>query len=198
MCGGRFEVSNNANFHNPVLLHEVDSVPLSIIDIPLNLSERYRYIRYVFPDHIVKCIAELRCYCEKSGELSKISGTPFGNTGALNFESLKAFDNNWDSYCEMNIKEELNWIALDFGKSYKLKQLTFAPRSDTNYIIPGNLYELLYWHNGNWVSLGTKTASSSILKYQDVPEEALFLLKCLSGGIEERIFTYEDGKQVWW
>jgi hypothetical protein len=36
------------------------------------------------------------------------------------------------------------------------------------------------------------------LKYRDVPAGALLWLHNHSGGREERIFTYENGKQVWW
>ena len=36
------------------------------------------------------------------------------------------------------------------------------------------------------------------LEYDNVPDNALLLLRNLTKGKEERIFTYEDGKQVWW
>jgi hypothetical protein len=37
-----------------------------------------------------------------------------------------------------------------------------------------------------------------VLYYDDAPTNALFRLRNHSKGKEERIFTYEDGKQVWW
>jgi len=71
------------------------------------------------------------------------------------------------------------------------------PRNDMNAIQPGDEYELLYW-NGGWKSLGRKIADSTTLQYDNVPYNALFWLKNHSSGREERIFTYENGKQVWW
>jgi hypothetical protein len=36
------------------------------------------------------------------------------------------------------------------------------------------------------------------LTFHDVPKNALLLLKDRTGGREERIFTYENGKVRWW
>ena len=36
------------------------------------------------------------------------------------------------------------------------------------------------------------------LEYFNAPSNALFLLKNQTKGKEERIFTYEEEKQVWW
>lgn len=38
----------------------------------------------------------------------------------------------------------------------------------------------------------------AVLKYDNVPAQALFRLHNRTKGSEERIFTYEDGKQIWW
>ena len=73
----------------------------------------------------------------------------------------------------------------------------YYPKNDDNFIRTGQIYELLYYNN-EWISLGRQTASSTVLEYTDVPEGALLLLKNHTEGSEERIFTYEDGKQVWW
>lgn len=34
--------------------------------------------------------------------------------------------------------------------------------------------------------------------FKDVPKGALYLLRDLTKGKDERIFTYENGVQVWW
>ncbi|MDR0572687.1 MAG: hypothetical protein LBG96_01425 [Tannerella sp.] len=47
-------------------------------------------------------------------------------------------------------------------------------------------------------TIGQQTASGAVLYYENVPTNALFLLRNLTKGEEERIFTYENGKQVWW
>lgn len=58
-------------------------------------------------------------------------------------------------------------------------------------------YELFYWNN-SWVSLGKKIATDYSLNYDNVPFNALLLLKCTTEGKENRIFTWEDNGQRWW
>jgi hypothetical protein len=58
-------------------------------------------------------------------------------------------------------------------------------------------YELFYWDN-KWKSLGVKKAETYSLTYDSPISNALYLFRCLDEGKEERIFTYENGKQVWW
>jgi hypothetical protein len=71
------------------------------------------------------------------------------------------------------------------------------PEDQSNNIFIGNKYELFYW-DGNWKSLGIQIAKSSQLYYSNAPMNALFWIRNLTAGKQERIFTYENGKQVWW
>ena len=41
-------------------------------------------------------------------------------------------------------------------------------------------------------------ARTDILLLKNVPKNGLFVLKDITKGQEQRIFTYEDGRQVWW
>ena len=59
------------------------------------------------------------------------------------------------------------------------------------------MYELFYWNN-KWISLGTQKAEDFNIKFDNVPKNALLWLRNLTKGHEERPFTYENGKQVWW
>ena len=68
---------------------------------------------------------------------------------------------------------------------------------DGNSVEIGDEYELFYW-NGKWVSMGKQRAKNVSVKYKGVPQNALYLLRDLTKGTEERIFTIENGKQVWW
>jgi hypothetical protein len=38
----------------------------------------------------------------------------------------------------------------------------------------------------------------TVLSYENAPINALFWLRNHTAGVEERIFTYENGEQVWW
>ena len=79
-----------------------------------------------------------------------------------------------------------------------LTKIRYLPRNDDNTVVPEQIYELLYWNDRGWQSLGRKTTDVNELYYDNVPCNALFLLRNHTKGKEERIFTYEDGKQVWW
>jgi hypothetical protein len=91
------------------------------------------------------------------------------------------------------------WLGIKFNAPIMIKKIAFLPPSDDNCVRDGNIYELFYWDN-KWVSLGKQTGSSDTYRliYKDAPTNALFLLRNLTKGTEERIFTYENGKQVWW
>ena len=81
----------------------------------------------------------------------------------------------------------------------KIARIRFLPRNDDNFLREGEDYELLYWKQGRWVSLGHKEGNADgILTYDRAPLRALFLLRNHTKGHEERIFTYESGRQVWW
>jgi hypothetical protein len=71
------------------------------------------------------------------------------------------------------------------------------PEDYTNKIFPGNNYEVYYW-NKEWKSLGIQKADKDYLIYNNIPQNALLYIKNLDTGLQERIFTIENGKQVWW
>jgi hypothetical protein len=88
-------------------------------------------------------------------------------------------------------------LKADPGTKIDLSLTRKYPDDETNKIKPGDQYELFYWSNG-WVSLGRKVANGKVLKFASAPENALFWLRDLTEGKQERIFTYENGQQVWW
>lgn len=87
---------------------------------------------------------------------------------------------------------------MDFGSPISLETILYVGRGDGNTIEIGDSYELFYWDKKTWKSLGKQTAEWITLTYSNAPTGALFWLRDLTKGKEERIFTYEKGKQVWW
>lgn len=71
------------------------------------------------------------------------------------------------------------------------------PEDNSNKIIPGNKYEVYYWDKG-WKSIGIQKAEKDYLIYNNIPKNALLYIKNLDAGVQERIFTIENGKQIWW
>lgn len=89
-------------------------------------------------------------------------------------------------------------IILNMSKLPEIYKIEIMPRNDDNYVVPGNLYELLYREKDGWISLGKKMSTDYSLDYNNVPSGALYWLKNHTKGIEERIFTIENNKQVFW
>ncbi|MCP4705318.1 MAG: hypothetical protein GY865_11970, partial [candidate division Zixibacteria bacterium] len=65
------------------------------------------------------------------------------------------------------------------------------------FLTAGQTYELFYWLDG-WQSLGTSIADNGPLVISDVPEGMLYWLVAKDSDNEERIFTFNNGLQVWW
>ncbi len=61
----------------------------------------------------------------------------------------------------------------------------------------GKAYELFVYQDG-WRSLGKQTAEGRPLTFADAPSGGLYWLVEEGSRREERIFTVEGGKQVWW
>ena len=86
-----------------------------------------------------------------------------------------------------------------FGEPVSIGSVEYAFRSDDNNIRIGDVYELFYWKDeSGWESLGKKKAENMNLYYDNIPSHALLLLRDHTRGKEERIFTLENGEQVWW
>ena len=96
------------------------------------------------------------------------------------------------------ITKGYSWAGLDLGTPKRITKIKYCPRSDTNFILVGDTYELCYWQSGEWVSMGEQIAKDQYIRYENAPSDALYILHNLTRGKEERIFTYENGKQIFW
>ncbi len=65
------------------------------------------------------------------------------------------------------------------------------------FLTPGQGYELFFWQDG-WQSLGKQVAGNEPLIFPDVPAGCLYWLVATGSDREERIFTIDEDKQVWW
>jgi len=66
-----------------------------------------------------------------------------------------------------------------------------------SFLTSGKEYELFYWKD-EWVSIGKAVATDQPLQFGNVPEGCLYWLVATDSRQEERIFTIENGVQVWW
>lgn len=197
--GGYFELSNDADFKDAETIMIPDTVGFNYQTVPVNPEATYRYVRYCAPIGGSGNIAELEVYSETGEEL--IGGRVIGNYCYVDavHPMSNAFDKNTLSYAACSSSQKDAWLGLDFGRPQRLSKICFLARSDDNFIREGDEYELFYWDD-EWISLGKQHGSRATqeLIYDNVPSGALLLLRDLSRGVEERIFTYENNHQIWW
>jgi len=193
--GGKFQASNKVNFEDAIDLYVInDTLDLVTQNIPIQKKKKYRYVRYLFPANSKGQIGEMSFF---SGN-NKIIGDIITAKSISNEKTVKnAFDGSVITFVETKEKDNGQWIGLDFGEKKNISKLSFCPRTDKNNVWKQLNYEFFYWRNG-WNSLGVKKATSYELEYESPASNVLYLLKCLDEGKEERIFTYKNGKQIWW
>lgn len=148
-------------------------------------------LRYTGPKDGYADVAEIEFY----GEKGKLSGKVIGKS-KWNIKK-DAFDGNIDSFFATAEAGSDEWLGLELNDASRICKIRFLPRNDNNIVKKGDRHELLYWDN-QWISFGIKRAEDNSLTFDQVPSHALFWLKNLDYGQEERIFTYESGQQVWW
>jgi hypothetical protein len=199
MVGGSFQASDKEDFTHPTVLYKISNVPqdnFNLIQLPE--AGKYRFVRYMSPDGSHGNIAEFQVFAEKSN--TPLKGKVIGTNGSWANTPTKtkyaALDKNPLTFFDA-AEPNNNWVGLDFGEVHSIHSIQFLPRSDMNGIYAGDKYELFYWDYG-WKSLGKQVAEGQYLQYTAVPKNALLWLRNLTAGKEERIFTYENKKQVWW
>ena len=199
MLRGVFEGSEWADFSERDTLYIINERPyrLQTVVSPYYKDKSYRYVRYYGNDGTNCNVAEVGFYSEN--DTVPLSGRIIGTSGCFqgdrSHEYTNVFDGKtWTSfdYKEMNG----GWAGLDLGKDRWINKIVYTPRNWDNYIRPGDDFELFYCRQG-WKSAGRVTASSDSLVWKDMPTNALFLLVNHTRGVQQRIFTYKKGEQVW-
>ena len=199
LVGGKFQVANKVDFSDSLTVYVVDDVPEILYNqVELTLKKSYRYFRFLSPpDSQGGEISEIEIYSIDSD--NKLSGKVIGNKNSPEgWEAENVFDGDpLTSY--QCVWGETGWVGLDFGKPMNIACFRYLPRNDDNFIKENEEYELFYWENHQWISLGKQIGTSKqYLEYTNAPLNALFWLRNLTKGKEERIFTYENDEQVWW
>lgn len=198
MLGGVFEGSNVADFAVKDTLFIVHRTPERLFtEVRSWQDKEYRYIRYVGNKGTYSGVAEIVLYApgDSIPLKGKNMGTPNDSPDNVNRGYEKAFDGkSWTSF-EYS-KETGGWTGLDLGKPIRVERIVYTPVNRDNGIRQGDEYELFYYDK-EWKSLGIRRATSDSLLYRNVPKGALLILCNHTRGIQERIFTYENGTQKW-
>ena len=200
MQGGQFQASNRADFHDAVTLHTIPILTVQSGEVFLDtLQTSYRYWRYYSADSCYSNVAELYFY--RQGGEKPVYGQIMGTKGSYNnnpdWTREAVFDNDPLTFFDAP-EPSGTWVGMDFGEPVKIRKISYTPRGDGNDITPGDIHELLYWCDNQWISLGRREANDIVLVYENVPANTIYWIRNLSRGKDERIFTYENGKQIWW
>lgn len=196
--GAKIQASNFIDFRDSIILFTIREPGINAGKITFKENtEKYQYWRYLSPEKAHCNIAEL--YFFEKSKPEPIYGKIMGTEGTFSDGADKenVFDRNPLTIFDSDSASGA-WVGQDFGRPVAIEKILYIPRSDGNSIIFGNEYELVYWNDGNWVSLGRKRANNNFLEYSNCPRGALYLLHNRTTGIEERIFTYENNEQIWW
>ena len=198
------EAANRPDFSDKKIFFTIYEPPYGIVDSLISDSGKYRYIRFNKSFNRVANYAEIEFYGKKSQNATeeRLTGTiigypPFDKDYPHPY--THAIDGDLETWYD-SPKQTEGWVGLDLGKGNEriITRVRFCPRSDINFILEGDTYELLYWDKEQWNSAGKQIATTETLFYIAVPSGTIYWLRNLSRGKEERIFTYEDGKQIWW
>jgi hypothetical protein len=200
MVGGMFEASNSPDFREKDLLHIIARIPYRLNTV-VNLKpsdKKYRYVRYWGPEKSHSNVAEIAFY-ENPEDTIALRGKIIGTAGCYqqdgSHEYTNAFDGNTETSFDYS-KPSGGWTGLDLQEPRSIARIVYTPRNNDNFIRPGDTYELFYCDTV-FKSLGVIEKTSDSLFYQNVPAGTLFYLKNHSRGIQERIFLYEKGEQIW-
>ncbi len=196
--GGHIEVSDNKSFLNPTILyHFPDSIGVNFHHIRLKQPFACRYIRFVPRED--KCGGEVADFKVLGIEGKVLNSAPIGSTDwDKRYPISSAFDNDVLTYAKTNNGKDA-WLGIDLGSNQPITEIQILPHNDDNFIRKGELYQLQYWDKGHWNTIEEQCGEDrQYLRFDLCPRNALFRLRNLTKGKEERIFTYENGKQVWW
>ena len=201
MIGGVFEGSNSPDFRPCDTLYIVEKASERLVErVRVNSGREYRYLRYYGPDSSWCHVAEIAFFGGADGGklAGKIIGTPGspGNQGNDTYHDYtKAFDGK--TWTSVNYRYPSGgWTGMDFGRPMKITEIHYSPANRDNCIRAGDEYEL-YYCDKVWKSAGRKVAVTDSLLFEDVPAGTLYLLYDHTRGEQRRIFSYENGRQVW-
>ena len=196
MDGGQFQGANKSDFSDAVTFHtHRGATNGDWYDIPVADSlGQYKYLRYIGSKGSFCNINELEFYDENN---VKVSGKIIGTQGEGWAPKERVFDGDiLTGFAALS--PDGNWVGLELDAPKHLSRFRYIPRNDGNCVEIGDEYALFCWHNGQFEEIAHEVATRNELNLKDMPTNGLYLLRDLTKGVEERIFTYENGRQVWW
>ncbi|MFC2110567.1 hypothetical protein ACFLRU_06945 [Bacteroidota bacterium] len=186
------EASNNSEFKNAKVLHEVSNFSSTHIqNIKLTNRAKYKYIRFNSKKP-KSFLAKLAFY---DLDMKPLQGEIIEENILKETKDYKygAFDDNTLTYSGGDYFK----FGFKLSKPETIGFVEFQSRHDDNHINKGEDYELFYWDK-DWKSLGKQKAQDTLLNYNNVPKNALLWLRNLTKGREEHVFCIDQNKKQHW
>lgn len=177
----RLEVSNNEKFDNSNTIGTITNMDLPDHMIKLSNITKYKYWRIVSEKKVD--IAEIKFIDSHNNIIIPII--------SCEYDSTNLFDNDKLSYVP-----GINTITFEFESPLEIKEIIITPRNDGNYIYPRHTYSLFYMDSKGWKLHQTKTATDNYIEFDNVPKNALYWIRNLTEGKEERIFTVDNSENI--
>lgn len=196
VVGAKIYSSLSKDFQHKLLLYHIGDTPkVNINTVHFDIPRKCRYIRYVAPDDLFVEIADLNFYY-KDQPLKAIDIYESDYEGQPPADELPLCMDH-DPLTLFLSRKKGSYITMDFGKEVLIDRMVYIPRNDDNFIRIGDVYELRYQAgNEGWVYVDKQKAVKDTLIFDKVPKGALFHLRDLTRGKEEKVFYIENGKQV--
>lgn len=196
--GGKFQVADKEDFSDSLTIATIDSITESRFhSLSTNYTGKYRYFRYLSPNGSHGNMAEVEMY-DSVGVRAPVKNM-FGARYATRDGNLERMFDGDVLTCYNRDAADDGWAAVEFEQPVHLSNIRFLPRNDDNFIREGENYQLFYWDGNEWSLIKEMEGNrDGVLHFDNVPDNALLLLHNTTKGKEERIFTYENKKQVWW
>lgn len=198
MHGAKIEGAKMQSFTTATLLATTpDTITKNRYTVQIERPMNCRFIRFTAPTGKPIELADISVYSDTSGRIPipmKIIKSPAPLLSVEEYNVENICDNNPLTYFVS--RDSSCQIVFDLGKEIQIKQLTYIPRNDENFITPNDLYELYYLDNRKgWVSLGEKSSTDGELHYR-VPKGALCRIENKTQGVEAQVFYIQNSKQV--
>ncbi|MCL2652120.1 MAG: hypothetical protein FWD60_13995 [Candidatus Azobacteroides sp.] len=197
--GGLFQGANKGNFSDAVTLFTTKKeLNMYYQWVKIKNPDKFKYLRYYSAPDSHCNMAEIQFFCKGKELTGKVIGTDGSSQYTKEASKYAVFDKDPVTFFDSFFPDSA-WVGLELDKPSAVTEIEYLYRCDDNGIREGDIYELYYFSENGLVSLGKRAGiKNGTLFYDNVPANALYLLHDRTRGQEERIFTYENGKQIWW
>lgn len=194
ITGAQIQGSNSRDFEHFDVLYAFGSNQGEFAEFRIESTKKYRYFRYTGSDSDIR-IADVALYSDNSGSKKRIDGHVFGYLPDRETCDGAEFENAFDNNIRTNFNAPKgSWVAIDAGTPVEVSSVKIMARNHFNIVEKGDVYQLLYFDT-DWYVIGEKVAEDNFIRFENVPSDALLLLRNKTKGKEERVFIYKDSIQ---